>query len=142
MNSPCIEIKETPLNIVWSLRHKVMYPLEALAIVKLEDDKNGKHLGLYVDDVLVSVVSLFVDDNELQFRKLATLPEHQGKGYASKLLLHIFSFAHEQKYNRVWCNARDTAIGLYLKYGMIKTKKIFYKNKFNYTIMENKNLLK
>ena len=39
----------------------------------LQDDEDGLHFGLFNKEKLVSVVSLFIDGEEAQFRKFATL---------------------------------------------------------------------
>lgn len=106
------------MDIVWNMRREVMYPEHTLDMVKLEDDAKGKHYGIQYDGEIVSVVSVFVHDNALQFRKLATQPSYQGKGFASALLQHIFLLANQWQCKRVWCNARTSAIGLYQKFGM------------------------
>ncbi|WP_132054246.1 GNAT family N-acetyltransferase [Pseudocnuella soli] len=113
-----IEIKEVPLLTVWHMRQTVMYPEMTLEAMKLPDDEAGKHLGLYDDNVLCSVVSLFYRGDVLQFRKFATVAHLQGKGYGTKLLQHVFSAAKKDGVQRIWCNARATALPFYQKFGM------------------------
>ncbi|MEO7975884.1 GNAT family N-acetyltransferase [Flavobacterium sp.] len=64
---------------------------------------------------MVSIVSCFISDDEMQFRKLATLHEYQGRGIASEVLNYIFDFARHKNLKRVWFNASSN-------------KKIFMKN--------------
>ncbi len=66
-------IKEITTQEVLPIRHEVMWPDQPLDFVKLENDDTAIHLGLYVHNQLVSVISLFITDNEAQFRKFATL---------------------------------------------------------------------
>lgn len=66
------------------LRHEVMWPDEDFDYIKLKDDDAGIHFGLFKENMLISVVSLFVDKDEAQFRKFATLKSEQGKGYGSR----------------------------------------------------------
>ncbi|MET0634402.1 MAG: GNAT family N-acetyltransferase [Chitinophagaceae bacterium] len=113
-----IIIKETGLEQVWSLRHRVMYPSLSPEAVKLEDDADGLHLGLYAEGKLVSVISLFQRGEVLQFRKFATETEEQGKGYGTSLLLHVMQYADEGNWLYIWCNARISAAAFYEKFGM------------------------
>ena len=77
----------------WELRHKVMWPDKDLDYIKLEDDDLGTHFGLFKEDILISVISLFISNEEGQFRKFATLQQEQGKGYGSMLLDYVIKEA-------------------------------------------------
>ena len=90
-----MEIKEVFYKEVWPLRKIVIYPEKDIEYVKLPEDKDGLHLGLYVENELISVISLFVSGEELQFRKFATLEDKQGCGYGSKLLNKVLEYAKE-----------------------------------------------
>ena len=61
-----IEIRDVSLEVVWKMRQAIMYPQETIDFVKLEDDERGMHWGLYDSDKLISVISLFKKENELQ----------------------------------------------------------------------------
>ncbi|MCH5685751.1 hypothetical protein LWM68_16720 [Niabella sp. W65] len=63
-----MDIRPVPLKEVWMLRHAVMYPGYPEAVVKLKDDELGTHLGIYKDGELASVVSVFQQGREMQFR--------------------------------------------------------------------------
>lgn len=73
----------------WEIRHKVMWPDKEFDFIKLDNDESGIHYGLYKDNQIVSVLSLFVTNNEGQFRKFATLSEEQGNGLGSVLLNYV-----------------------------------------------------
>lgn len=113
-----ITIGPVPLEQVWQMRQEVMYPELSIDAVKLEDDAAGEHLGLYVDDSLCSVVSLFRQGDVLQFRKFATLQAQQGKGLGTKLLQHVFERAQREGVKKIWCNSRLSASGFYERFGM------------------------
>ena len=91
-----MEIKEANLAEVWELRREVMYPGEEISIVQLDNDDKGMHLGLYERKQLISVVSLFIKNDELQFRKFATKKSEQNKGYGTALLNKVFAIAKEK----------------------------------------------
>lgn len=111
-------IKNVPLQTIWEIRKEVMYPSFSLEEVKLIDDELGQHFGVYLNDEVLSIISIFIKNKELQFRKFATLEMHQRKGYGKQLLQYVFELAQDDNCNSIWCNARTTALGLYEKFGM------------------------
>ncbi|MBL0739178.1 GNAT family N-acetyltransferase [Flavobacterium sp. GN10] len=133
-----MEIKTIKASDTWQIRHEVMWPDQPFEFVQLEEDDSGFHFGVFEDDKLVSIASCFIEGKEMQFRKLATLEEYQGKGIASYLLNHILEFAKSEKIERVWCNARSNKKSFYEKIGLTDTNKTFIKAGQKFTIMEVK----
>lgn len=129
-------IKEIPAEATWAIRHKVMWPEMPFEFVQLKEDDLGIHFGLYNESKLVAIVSCFEDHNEMQFRKLATLTEEQGKGFATLLLKYIFQQAKDKRVKRIWCNARVSKKSFYEKFGLIDTKVTFFKSGQEFVIME------
>jgi phosphoribosylformimino-5-aminoimidazole carboxamide ribotide isomerase len=113
-----ILIRQTPIEDVWDMRQRVMYPDEMIDFVKLENDDKGLHLGLYVANTLVSVISLFESGDEVQFRKFATERAMQRKGYGTNLLQYVMDWAASTGKKSIWCNARLMATEMYRKFGM------------------------
>lgn len=113
-----------------------MWPDKPLDYVKLDNDEEGYHYGLFLGDRLVSVVSLFIEGDEGQFRKFATDLDEQGKGYGSELLHFLFNKTEEENVKRIWCNARKDKAGFYEKFGMQTTDNEFTKGGIDYVIME------
>ncbi len=133
MDSKIIEIDAQK---TLEIRQRVMWPDAPLDVVKLPHDKNGTHYGLYLNQKLISVVSVFKSSNEVQFRKFATLQEFQGKGFGSQLLTFLLHTVEEEKFAKIWCNARVGKINFYEKFGLKQTPTVFEKNGINYVIME------
>lgn len=131
-----MEIKSIKASQTWQIRHEVMWPDQPLEFVQLEEDNLGLHFGVFDQEKLISIVSCFVADDEMQFRKLATLKEFQGKGSASQLLHYILKLAKENNLKKVWCNARTNKKSFYEKFGMKETLKTFIKANQEFTIME------
>ena len=113
-----------------------MWPNQSIDFVKLEQDPWGKHYGIFADDVLVSCVSLFIDGDSAQFRKLATNQDHRRKGYASALIEHVIAICHENKVKRIWCNARFDKTDFYEHFGLMKTEETFSKQGISFVVME------
>ena len=131
-----MEIRTIKASDTWQIRHEVMWPDQPFEFVQLEEDKEVLHYGFFFDEKLVSIVSCFIMGDEMQFRKLATLNEYQGKGIASKLLEYIIKLAKEKDLKKVWCNARTEKKSFYEKFNMKDTHKIFSKAGQEFTIME------
>jgi phosphoribosylformimino-5-aminoimidazole carboxamide ribotide isomerase len=118
------------------MRQAVMYPQESLEFVKLPDDEAGLHWGVYVRDELVSVVSVFEQYGQVQFRKFATVVHHQGKGYGTALLQYVLEWAKRKGKKSIWCNARLSATGIYRKFGMQATGDTWKKYGLEFIKME------
>ncbi len=130
------KIKEVAVEAVLNIRHDVMWPNKPFDYVRIPNDEKGKHFGLFLEDKLVSVVSLFIENNEAQFRKFATLPDYQNQGFGTHLLKEIIRIAEEQELYKIWCNARVDKSAYYLKFGMTLTNSKFEKGGIKYVIME------
>lgn len=131
-------IKQINAEDTWKIRQVAMWPGKPLEFVKVKNDHSGTHFGLFYDNELTSVISCFEEGGEMQFRKLATLPEYQRKGYASQLLGYILNVARQKGIKRVWCNARLNKKSFYEKFGLEDTKKRYFREGIGFTIMEVK----
>ncbi|MBT2696624.1 GNAT family N-acetyltransferase [Bacillus sp. ISL-40] len=113
-----------------------MWPDKAFDYIKLEDDHLGIHFGLFKENMLISVISLFINNEECQFRKFATLQLEQGKGHGSTLLDYVIKAAMDCGVKRIWCNARKNKMDFYKKFGLQETNYSFMKGGKSYVIME------
>ncbi|MDW7690802.1 GNAT family N-acetyltransferase [Flammeovirgaceae bacterium SG7u.111] len=130
------KIKEITAEQTWPLRQEVMWPNKPLDYVKVEGDDSAKHFGLFVENELVSVVSLFEKGEKLQFRKFATKVTFQGKGYGSQLLHYLIEQAKGKSEAVLFCNARKEKTAFYEKFGLACTSQTFQKGGIDYVIME------
>jgi len=134
-----IMISKIKTEDTWHIRHRVMWPDMPFDFVKIDNDFEGVHYGLFKDDKLTSIVSLFVENNQAQFRKFATEISEQGKGYGTKLLKYIISEVTKMNVDKLWCNARVDKTDYYEKFGLTKTNKTYQKGGVDFVILE-KNL--
>jgi ribosomal protein S18 acetylase RimI-like enzyme len=132
------DIEQITQELTWKLRQKELYPDLPIEAIKLPEDDLGIHLGLFYQNKLATVVSLFEDNNKLQFRKLATDKKYQRLGLGSKMINYVLNYAKEKNIEKVWCNARLSATGFYEKLGFVKTDEVFSKGGIGYVIMEIK----
>ncbi|MGB2129742.1 MAG: GNAT family N-acetyltransferase [Flavicella sp.] len=133
---PKTEIKSIAAKGTLNIRQQVMWPDRDISYVRLPEDSKGLHYGLFLDGVLISVVSLFKNKDGWQFRKFATLQDQQGKGYGSKLLHYVLAIAEREKATKIYCNARVEKINFYTSFGLVPTKKTFAKGGISYVVME------
>jgi len=133
-----MDIRSISAEATWPLRRAIMWPTHPIEFVMLErDTTDGIHLGLFVEKELVSIISLFVDGTEMQFRKFATVNAQQGKGYGSYLLRHVIEeLGPQMGMQRIWCNARQAKASYYERFGLHPTKHTYEKGGIQFVIME------
>jgi predicted GNAT family N-acyltransferase len=131
-----MEIKIVTSEDTLSIRHQVMWPEKGADFVRVEGDSQAVHFGLFDDGLLISVISLFYGNHEVQFRKFATLAVYQGRGYGTALLRFVLDDIAQGDIGRVWCNARKAKVEFYKRQGMVATAKSFDKNGIEYVEME------
>ncbi|WP_199119717.1 GNAT family N-acetyltransferase [Pedobacter sp. ASV28] len=119
-------------TLTWRIRKLAMYPDKEIIDMELPDDFDGIHFGLYYQHELTGVVSLFMQGNIAQFRKMAILPGAQGKGLGKQLLEYLIDYCKTQGINTLWCNARTIAIGFYTKIGFVVKGKPYLRNQIEY----------
>ena len=131
-----LEIHEVSVDEILAIRQYVLWPDKSIDFVKLPEDDSATHFGLFQNDQIVSIISLFPEGESIRFRKFATLPEYQGKGLGAKLLEYVFNYAKGKGHNRVWCDARTNALGFYGKFDFQKFSDPFLKEKIEYYKIE------
>ncbi|MCV2403337.1 GNAT family N-acetyltransferase [Marinomonas sp. C2222] len=133
-----ITIQRVSIDAVLPLRHQVLWPNKSIDECRVENDIDGLHFGAYKDENLVCVASIFIEENSVRLRKFATLEAFQGQGIGSQMLEHLMSFLanyfKEQKYI-FWCDARESAIALYERFGMKIEGERFFKGEIPYRQM-------
>ncbi|MBP2636994.1 MAG: GCN5-related N-acetyltransferase [Firmicutes bacterium] len=128
-------IKQIAAEQTWELRQRVMWPDKSIDYVKLTDDLSGIHYGLYVEQELVSVISLFINNNVIQFRKFATSSERQGEGCSTKLLNYVVSEAEKMGTKAIWCHARTEKVPFYRRFGLYEEGEEFERDGKRYVKM-------
>lgn len=131
-----IQIRQISAEACWPIRQEVMWPEKDIEFVKLEKDESGIHYGLFLNQKLSSIISLFIEGNEAQFRKFATLKEEQGRGLGSKLLGFLLVEIERYPVRRIYCNARIERSAFYESFGLKKTEVSFERAGRSYIIME------
>ena len=118
---------------ILQVRLDSMYPGQDINIVKVDGDECAMHYGYYIDEKLVGVISLFIKTTPFQIRKVAVLPEYQGKGIGTKLIKNILDTIEGD----IFLNARIDKMEFYEKIGFVKVEgSEFSKNGFTLKKMD------
>ena len=131
-----MNIRKISADDTLQLRRDVLYPNESLDAVKVDHDADGLHFGVFDQGQLVTVVSLFLGRDTAQFRKLATAPAAQGKGFGKAILAYLVDICKKEKIKLLWCNARDTAVTFYDRLGYTTKGDYFIKGGITFVRME------
>lgn len=117
-----IQIKSIPSNLTHVVRHPVLRlgkPIDT-CIFQGDDLQSTKHFGLYYNEDLIGVISvfenkssIFSNTNQLQIRGMAILEKFQGKGYGRLLVNEAESYAKKSNSDLIWFNARENAAEFY-----------------------------
>ncbi len=118
------EIKEISAFETIIVRHPVLRFGKPIESCRFEGDDlpTTTHFGLFYEDVLSAVISLFIaknilflEENQFQIRGMAVLEQHQKKGFGEALLNYCENQIRNNSGEIIWFNARETAIGFYEK---------------------------
>jgi len=129
-------IEQIRPELTWQLRRDILYPALTKREMEMAEDVDGIHFGLFTENKLAGVVSLFQNDTSFQFRKLAVDASFQHKGLGTSLVNYITEYAQENGGTLIWCNARVDAVAFYLKLGFAQTGRFFTKKGIDYEVME------
>ena len=134
-----LPLRETPVAVISLF-------LEDIPLLK-DDHENDTEINLIIkSEDHSNSNSSTIDDKDgyynrppqraVRFRKFACDHEFQGKGIGTQLLAHVLSRAQtELDAATVWCDARVTARGWYIKRGLVPFGPTFYKGPEEYIRM-------
>lgn len=104
------------------VRHQVLWPQKSPEFCKVAGDESATHYGVFMDGLLVSVASVYIEmsaaNKRARLRKFATLVSHQGRGIGSALITYIIEHLKNIGIETFWCDARKTALGFYQRFDM------------------------
>ncbi len=119
-----MEIKKINSIDTYPVRHEVLRkgkPIETCQF-KGDDDENTIHFGLYQNERLIGIISIFKEKNDLfsetnqfQIRGMAVLEEFQGKGFGAELVKEAENYCISLNTDLIWFNARENAVPFYKK---------------------------
>lgn len=128
------KITEITSEETFSVRSPVLregLPIES-CIFEGDNLTSTKHFGLFFDEKLTAIVSVFKNnnstfnqENQFQIRGMAVLMEFQKLGFGKELVLHCEQFIKNQNGTLIWFNARESAALFYEKLGYEKIGNLF-----------------
>lgn len=128
------------MEIIRFIKPEETYPIRKEVLRKNIDlpyqldgdfDKDTFHIGVFVDDKLVSIVTFIQKNKEIlkgeqfQLRGMATIEIYRGKGYAKMMIEKAENFLRNKNIHIVWCNARVEAIEFYKSVNYKKIGNVF-----------------
>ena len=131
-------IKEIGWEETIEVRHRVLWPDMPPEFCHIEDDSIGWHFGYYLESKLVSVASVYPNKKEARLRKFATLEDVQGQGIGTELLNYILSSVKKRGIVSFWCDARESSVSFYERFGMAAEGERFFKEGVPYFKMSMK----
>ena len=119
-----MKIKKISSVETYPVRHEVLRkgkPIETCQF-KGDDDENTTHFGLFLENKLVGIISIFKENNTLfselnqfQIRGMAVLEVFQGKGFGAELVKEAENHCINLNADLIWFNARENAVPFYKK---------------------------
>lgn len=126
MNTELVKIKQIHYTETYPIRQIILRPDRALETCFFQGDEwdTTIHFGLFYQNELVGIISLFKNDNTLfqeknqyQIRGMAVLENFQKYGFGKMLVEHSEKFLKEKNIPLIWFNAREIAVNFYKKQG-------------------------
>ena len=119
-----MEIKKISSIETHPIRHEVLRKGKSIVTCQFkgDDDENTTHFGLFLEDKLVGIISIFKENNNLfsesnqfQIRGMAVLEAFQGKGFGAQLVKKAENHCINLNADLIWFNARENAVPFYKK---------------------------
>jgi GNAT superfamily N-acetyltransferase len=119
-------INEITALETYIVRHPVLREGKPVESCRFEGDDlpSTKHFGLFYDEDLVAVASvfesvspLFDDKKHMQLRGMAVLADYRGRHFGERLLKYSEAYARRKEMTVMWFNARIVAVPFYEKCG-------------------------
>ncbi len=82
---------------------------------QLELEKEHVHVAGYLGQEMCATAVLVPVGDEMKLQRVASKTQFQGKGIGSALTRFCEAYAKKHGFKSIYCHARGTAIGFYLK---------------------------
>ena len=125
IDNPYLTIKKIKSEETYAVRHPVLREGRPIEDCKFDndDDPNTFHLGLFIEDELLGIVTYMKSDyealqgNQYQLRGMAVLKDCQKRGFGNLLITKGEDIIKQENGTIIWCNAREIAVNFYKKNG-------------------------
>jgi ribosomal protein S18 acetylase RimI-like enzyme len=105
-----------------ALRQEVLRAPLGLRFTRAEllKEKGHAHVGGFLDGELKAAAALVPEGKALKMQRVAVDAGLQSRGIGSAMMAFCEAYAREKGFRELFCHARDTAVGFYLKNGYAK----------------------
>lgn len=119
-------IKQITSQETFAVRLPVLRPGKPIDSCIFDGDtlNTTAHFGIYDDEIIVGVTSIFQTSTPLlsqkqqfQLRGMAIVDSHQKRGLGDQLVQRAEQYVKENNAEVLWFNAREIAVGFYKKMG-------------------------
>lgn len=125
LENPYLEIKTISSTETYEVRHPVLREGRPIkdCVFDHDDDPETFHLGLFINDQLLAVVTYIkneypdLKETQYQLRGMAVLKNYQKKGFGNLLIKKGEDILKSRNIEKVWCNAREIAVNFYKNHG-------------------------
>ncbi|MFT4806306.1 MAG: putative GNAT family N-acyltransferase [Psychroserpens sp.] len=131
-----MEIRSVSWEQTIPLRHSVLWPTNPPEYCRVEGDDDALHFGAFDNEELVCVASVYVKADKARLRKFATKTNYQNQGIGSIMLKSIIDSLKKTDVTVFWCDARESALSFYQRFGMQSYGERFYKADVSYFKMK------
>jgi len=112
-------VKITDMNVIKAFLKTANNPY-------LSKDEKNQYYGVYIDDTLVSIASIYqMKNGEIRFKSNYTLVNYRGNGYMTMLIKYILANIQSKKYS---AHCFETSYKIYYKLGFVQTALKHYKH--------------
>ena len=84
------------------------------------------HLSGFIDDQIISSLTLSLTDDHARIDDVSTIPTHQKKGYATALMKEAVNYAKQLKARTCFLEASDAGLSIYQQIGFSELFKNCY----------------
>jgi ribosomal protein S18 acetylase RimI-like enzyme len=104
----------------------------------LSSENQQMHFGMFDPNgnLIACVIGVARSPIEAKIRQMAVDPEHQGKGYGSRIICFLEEFLAPKGFTHFSMHARLSAVGFYEKLGYVKVGPIFTEVRLPHVQME------
>jgi GNAT superfamily N-acetyltransferase len=128
-----LSVRRIPAAETRELRRSVLRPGMPSGVAQPGEDQPGVvHLGAFDGDDLLSACVIFPEpcpwlpgEHAWRLRGMATDPRHRGSGAGTAVLHEAKRIALADGASVLWCLARETAVGFYLRHGWTTFDMVF-----------------
>ena len=100
-----------------ALREEILRKPLGLSFTKeeLELEKDHVHIAGFLGQEMCATAVLVPDGDEFKIQRVASKAQFQGMGIGSALMRFCEEYAKGHGFKSIYCHARGTAVGFYLK---------------------------